>query len=94
MKETTSARVKAKQFVRTELYARVDYAVMFGFGAPIGVILPGVLSYTVAAAGLVTGLWCVGRITASWGELRGLPPAIGGMFAGLFWLLILAAFRG
>jgi len=73
-------------------YAAADYALMFGTAAPLGVLLPSPMTVLLAGVAIVLGLWCLGRIGASHGQLQGTGAAAGGLAAGLFWTVMILAF--
>lgn len=73
-----------------ERYRLVPYAMLAGFSAPVGFLLPHPFTALLAVAGALLGAWCLVRILASRGRLCGVAPALGAMLAGIFWGCIIA----
>ena len=70
-------------------YDPVDYALLVGFGGPVGLLAPFPFSAVVAAAGIILGAWCLLTILLSGGRLAGAGRALGAIALGLFWLALI-----
>jgi len=75
-------------------YDPTDYALLLSAVAPLGLLLPALYSWLLAAGGTVMGGWCAWRIMTSGGKLKGMKGALGAIMLGLFWLVTILLVKG